>query len=119
MAIKDRIKQLRQEKNWSQAQLGTKMNCHQKQISAYERGRNIPSTEVLMKIADIFDVSLDYLASEAQGKPAKVNIKDKELLRRLEDIDRLSEKDKSTILEILDTFIIKNKFQNLAVQKEM
>ena len=38
------------------------------QISAYERGHNIPSTEVLMKIADIFDVSLDYLASEALGK---------------------------------------------------
>jgi len=118
MAIKDKIKQLRQEKNWSQAQLGSKMGIHQKQVSAYERGRNIPSTEVLMKIADIFDVSLDYLASEAQGKPAKVNIKDKELLRRLEDIDRLSEKDKVTIIEILDTFIIKNKFQSLAVVKE-
>ncbi len=119
MAIKDRIKQLRQEQSWSQAQLGSKMGCHQKQVSAYERGRNIPSTEVLMKLANIFDVSLDYLASEAQGKPAKVNIRDKELLRRLEDVDKLSEKDKGTILEILDTFIIKNKFQSLAVQKEV
>lgn len=119
MAIKDKIKQLRQEKNWSQAQLGMKMGIHQKQVSAYERGRNIPSTEVLMKIADIFDVSLDYMASEAQGKPAKVNIKDKELLRRLEDIDKLSDKDKGTILEVLDTFIMKNRFQSLAVQKEL
>ncbi len=119
MAIKDRIKQLRHERNWSQTQLGQKMGIHQKQVSAYERGRNIPSTEVLMKIADIFDVSLDYLASEAQGKPSKVNIKDKELLRRLEDIDKLSVKDKGTIMEILDTFIIKNKFQHLAGNKEL
>lgn len=119
MAIKERIKQLRQEKSWSQAQLGKKMGIHQKQVSAYERGRNVPSTEVLMKIADIFDVSLDYLASEAQGKPAKVNIKDKELLRRLEEVDQLSERDKGTIIEILDTFIMKNKFQSLAVQKDL
>lgn len=119
MAIKDKIKQLRHEKNWSQAQLGKKMAIHQKQISAYERGRNVPSTEVLMKIADIFDVSLDYLASEVQGKPAKVNIKDKELLRRLEDIDKLNKKDKGTVIEILDTFIMKNKFQSIAVQKEV
>lgn len=119
MAIKDRIKQLRQERNWSQAQLGNKMGIHQKQVSAYERGRNIPSTEVLMKIADIFDVSLDYLASEAQGKPARVNIKDKELLRRLEDVDQLSDQDKGTIIEILDTFIMKNKFQSLAIQKDL
>jgi transcriptional regulator with XRE-family HTH domain len=117
MAIKDRMKQLRQEKGWSQAQLGKKMGIHQKQISAYERGRNIPSTEVLIKLADIFDVSLDYLAFEAEGKPMKVNVKNKELLRRFEDIDKLNEKDQKTILEILDTFILKNRFQELAVQE--
>jgi transcriptional regulator with XRE-family HTH domain len=117
MAIKDKIKQLRQEKNWSQAQLGEKMGIHQKQISAYERGRNIPSTEVLIKIADIFDVSLDFLAFEAQGKPPKLAIKDKKILRRLEEIDKLSDKDKGTIIDILDTFILKNKFQNLAIQE--
>ncbi len=70
------------------------MKIHQKQISAYERGRNTPSTEVLIKLADIFDVSLDYLAFEAEGQSAKVNIKDRELLRRFEEIDKLSEKDK-------------------------
>jgi len=105
---------LRQEKNWTQAQLGNKMGIHQKQVSAYERGRNIPSTEVLIKFADIFDVSLDYLAFEAEDKPAKMDIKDRELLRKFEEIDKLSDKDKLTIKEILDTFILKNKFQNLA-----
>ena len=115
MAIKDRIRQLRRESNWSQTQLAQKMGIHQKQVSAYERGRNTPSTEVLIKLADIFDVSLDYLAFEAEGRSAKVNIKDRELLRRFEEVDKLSEKDKGTIKEILDTFILKNKFQSLAV----
>lgn len=118
MAIKDRIKQLRQEKQWSQAQLGQKMKIHQKQVSAYERGRNVPSTEVLIKLAEVFDVSLDYLAFEAEGKPAKVNIKDKELLRRLEDVDKLNDKDKKTIMEVIDTYILKNKFNYLATQQE-
>ncbi len=57
------------------------------------------------------DLSLDYLAFEAEGQAAKVNIKDRELLRRFEEIDKLSEKDKGTIKEVLDTFILKNKFQ--------
>jgi transcriptional regulator with XRE-family HTH domain len=118
MAIKDRIKQLRQEKNWSQTQLAQKMEIHQKQVSAYERGRNVPSTEVLIKIAEIFNVSLDYLAFNAEGQSAKVNIKDRELLRRCEEVDKLSEKDKGLIKEIMDSFILKNKFQCLAVQKD-
>jgi len=119
MAIKDRIRQLRQEQNWSQTQLAQKMGIHQKQVSAYERGRNTPSTDVLIKLADIFDVSLDYLAFEAEGQSAKVNIKDRELLRRFEEIDKLSEKDKGTIKEILDTFILKNKFQSLAAPEQL
>jgi len=114
MAIKDRIKQLRQEKSWSQTQLAGKMGIHQKQVSAYERGRNVPSTDVLIKLANIFDVTLDYLAFEAEGKPVKVDIKDKELLRKFEQIDSLTDRDKGIIKEILDTFILKNKFQSLA-----
>jgi transcriptional regulator with XRE-family HTH domain len=114
MAIKDRVRQLRKEQNWSQTQLAQKMGIHQKQVSAYERGRNTPSTDVLIRLADIFDVSLDYLASEAE-----VNIKDRGLLRKFEEIDKLSKKDKGTIKEILDTFILKNNFQSLAAPEQL
>ena len=70
-------------------------------------------------MADIFDVSLDYLAFEAEGQSAKVNIKDRELLKRFEEIDKLREKDKGTIKEILDTFILKNKLQSLAAPEQL
>ncbi len=89
--------------------------------TAYERGRNVPPTEVLIKLADIFDVSLDYMAIEAEGQSAKVDVKvkDRELLRKFEEIDKLGDKDKGTIKEILDTFILKNRFQSLANPKEL
>jgi transcriptional regulator with XRE-family HTH domain len=87
--------------------------------TAYERGPNTPSTDVSIKLADIFDVLLDYLVFEAEGQAAKVNIKDRELLRRFEKIDKLSEKDKRTIKKILDTLILKNKFQSLAAPEQL
>jgi len=74
-------------------------------------GCNTPSTDVLIKLADIFEVSLNYLAFETEGQAAKVNIKDRELLRKFKEIDKLSEKDKGTIKEILDTFILKTNFK--------
>ena len=114
MLIAERIKRLRQEHNMTQGELGKKIGIHQKQISAYERGRNIPSTDILIKLAEAFDVTLDYLAFEAKGQPAKLNIQDRELLRRFEVLDRLPENEKSLAKEMLDLIILKHRFQELA-----
>ena len=116
MQLKNRIKQLRQENQWTQAELGKKLGVHQKQVSAYDRGANVPSTEVLIKLIDVFNVSLDYLAFEAKGQPAKINIQDRELLRRLEALDGLSGQDKTLAKEIVDLLILKNKFKELVGQ---
>ena len=115
MSIHDKIKRLRQENNWTQAELGEKINIHQKQISSYERGVNVPSTEILIKLAETFDVTLDYLAFDTERPSGKVqNIQDRELLRRFEAVDALSEKDRSLAKEILDLLVLKNRFHELA-----
>jgi transcriptional regulator with XRE-family HTH domain len=113
MAISERIRQLRQERRWSQAELGERVGVHQKQISAYERGANIPSTEVLIRLAEVLDVTLDYLAFEAKGQRAKLDIQDRELLRRFEAVDKLPERDKALAREMLDLLLLKNRFQEL------
>jgi transcriptional regulator with XRE-family HTH domain len=114
MTISNRIRQLRQERRWSQAELGERLGVHQKQVSAYERGVNLPSTEALIKLAEVFDVTLDYLAFEARGQPAALNIQDRELLRRFEELDTLSAQEKTLAKEILDLVILKHRFRELA-----
>ena len=117
MAISDRIRKLRQERHWSQAELGERLGVHQKQVSAYERGVNLPSTEVLIKLAEVFNVTLDYLAFEAKGQPAALNIQDRELLRRFEEVDTLSDQEKDLAKEILDLVILKHRFHELVGPK--
>lgn len=114
MSIGNKLKQLRQERGWSQAQLAKKLDVHQKQISGYERNLHVPKTDVIVKIARLFNISLDYLVQDERDDLPAVKIGDRDLLRRLEKIDRLSEHDKTTIKEILDAFILKNQFQRLA-----
>jgi transcriptional regulator with XRE-family HTH domain len=113
MTIASRVKQLRQEKQWTQAELAEKMGIKQKQISAYERGINSPSTDVLIKLAEVFDVTLDYLAFATRGQKAKLNIQDRELLRRFEQLDTMTEKEKELAKEILDLVILQHKFKEL------
>lgn len=56
-----KIIKLRQDKGITQEELAKLIPVDQSMISYYEKNKKKPSTEVLEKIADIFDVSVDYL----------------------------------------------------------
>ena len=119
MTFGQRLKRLRQEREWSQQQLANKLKVHQKQISGYERGIHLPSAELLIRAAELFNVSLDYLVMERSDDGRRVQISDRELLQKLEDLDQLPERDKATIKAVLDAFIVKHRFQKLAAVAEI
>ena len=56
-----RLKELRKQKNISQLRLALELNTNQNTISRYESGKREPGLKELIKIADFFDVSTDYL----------------------------------------------------------
>ena len=55
-----RIRDLREDHDLSQAAVAKILNVHQTTYSDYELGRNIP-VAALHKLADYYDVSVDYL----------------------------------------------------------
>lgn len=55
------LKTLRLQKKWTQAQLAQKLGITKSVISAYETGLRLPSYDILIHIAKIFNVSTDYL----------------------------------------------------------
>ena len=56
-----RLKQLRTERGLLQADIGGYLGKGQNTISYYETGKREPSIEELKRIADYFNVSVDYL----------------------------------------------------------
>lgn len=61
MEYNNRIKELREEKELNQTELGKVFNLSQITISQYERqARNVP-TDLIIKLAKFFNVSTDYL----------------------------------------------------------
>ena len=56
-----RLKKLRKEKGISQLRLALDLNMNQNSISRYENREREADYETLIKFADYFDVSLDYL----------------------------------------------------------
>lgn len=61
----NRIKQLREENNWTQLELSKKMDCAMSSIAMYENESRKPSMEVLIKLSEIFDCSIDYILGKS------------------------------------------------------
>lgn len=59
--MKDRIKDLRTKKGMTQTQLGEALGVTQKAISLIEKGINNPSVAQISKMAEIFNVTTDYI----------------------------------------------------------
>ncbi|MBQ6697714.1 MAG: helix-turn-helix transcriptional regulator [Oscillospiraceae bacterium] len=61
MPLYKRIRDLREDKDITQAQMGEFLSCSQRVYSNYERGDIDIPTATLIKIADFHNVSVDYL----------------------------------------------------------
>ncbi len=66
--IAGRIKELREKKHMSQSKLADKLNVKQQTVGSWEIGRTEPSLDIQNKIADIFEVTLDYLNGRSSSK---------------------------------------------------
>ena len=89
MSIKgfgERIKRLRLRAGYTQLELAQKLNISNTTLSQYESELRVPSDEIKVKIAYLFDVSIDYLLGNSDFSiKNKNNISDaevSEMLRR-------------------------------------
>ncbi|ATP41392.1 transcriptional regulator [Solibacillus sp. R5-41] len=79
MYFSSKIKEERQKHNLSQQQLGEKLNISRQSISKWERGESYPSIELLIKISDLFEITLDELVKQDNSLKEKI-IKDSQQL---------------------------------------
>jgi transcriptional regulator with XRE-family HTH domain len=106
------LRQLRKNKDWSQGQLAQKAGIDLQKISKYERGVSSPPIGTLVKIAKALDVSLDYLVTGKNTSAGK--IKNAQLIERIEEIEKLPQEYQKTLICVLDSFIKRHKFEELA-----
>ena len=67
----NRIRELRQEKGWTQTQLGARVGMAKTTISGYEKGDHQVDPEMICKLCDLFGCTADYLIGRSLS-PAPV-----------------------------------------------
>ncbi|MCF6219845.1 MAG: helix-turn-helix transcriptional regulator [Robiginitomaculum sp.] len=66
--MKNRLKVLRAERDWSQAVLGEKLDVSRQTVNAIETGRYDPSLPLAFKIARLFERAIEDIFEETTGK---------------------------------------------------
>jgi len=98
------IKKLRKAKKLSQTEFAKLLNIHQTAISQWETGRTNPDMAQAIEIANIFEVSTDYLLGvtndsipQSKGAPPEINTEE-----ILEKIRNLSPENQAKAKEYID-----------------
>ena len=96
-----RIKELRSRRRMSQTVLASILNVAPSTISAYELNERMPSPEKLIRLADLFHTTVDYLLCRQNNSPineenmiyiGELNEKQKLFLRKVvQDLDELNQ----------------------------
>ena len=125
--IGKRLKELRQQKGLTQPELAKRLNISVSSIGMYETDAREPSDEIKTKIADFFNVTVDYLlgidreygatfipeshqTKEAEKHNARLQnkldeTKDERLIAFRQGYDELDDADKDILLATLDALV--------------
>lgn len=101
------LKQIRNSKNLLQTKVAMDLNTTQETISSYETGRVLPSSDMLIQLANYYNTSIDYLLCRTKYdmpidkiKPNNISDKDFTILNK---INNLSNENKSKIEAYIDS----------------
>lgn len=98
------LKSLREEKNMTQQELASKLNISQQSVNKYENQNTEPDINLLSKMADFFNTSIDYLVGYTNinkkitvAKSCELDSDEEELV---EQYRKLSDKSKNIVKTI-------------------
>ncbi len=87
--MQNRIRDLREDMDLRQSDLAEKTGIDQRTISNYETGKTAPDAYALIRLADFFDVSIDYLLGRTQQNLYTKERKNRIIDKIKKDLDEL------------------------------
>lgn len=104
-----RIKQLRKQSKWTQKELAAKIDVRFPQLNKYECGLHAPPVEKLVKIAEVFDTTVDFLLTGNRSEQRPLH--NLRLLERFRAMEEFNAEDQEAVIKLIDAMIVKNKVE--------
>lgn len=100
LGIGDKISLLRKRKKWSQVDLAKEISASREIISRYERNESMPSIEMIIKMANAFGVTADFMIGLSENASF-----DKDTVERIKNIQKMDIDTKNVLFNVIDTYI--------------
>ncbi len=114
MNVNDNLKILRKNFNYMQKDIAEKLKISISAYSAWELGRNQPGANELIKLADIYGCSVDYLLGR-EGEDGTIFVMGNELSKSenklLDMVRQLHDDDKDTIYKLVESILLSYKIK--------
>lgn len=108
----ERLRLLRQARNITQARLAELLGISPRSYNRWERGGNIPHLEMLVKIADALQVSLDELVGRKEPSQ-EIAIRNDELHRLCLRVDELPDEAQRALVVVMDGLVKKTQITKM------
>lgn len=105
--LTDKIRELRMSAQYTQAEVSKKLNIQRQTYCNYENASRTPPLETIVALAELYQVSVDYLVSDTKGsdcKAPKLTSSEKKLLSDFASLSEGSQK------EVLNFILFKKHF---------
>jgi transcriptional regulator with XRE-family HTH domain len=102
-----RIRDLREDEELTQRELATMIYDTQQHYQLYESGKREPPFALIIKLAEIYKVSIDYIAGITNNKGGLHQITQEEQ-QILNKYNSLTEKQKGRIIQLMDMLLKEN-----------
>lgn len=113
MTTGQRIRKLRRDRDWTQAELGERSGVYFRNISRYESDRLKPGVKILQRLAVAFEVSVEELMDRQEAGPLDTPLQDRELLRYFQAVEQMDDEDRAAVKRLLQAMVIKQQVQSL------
>jgi transcriptional regulator with XRE-family HTH domain len=105
--VGERIAHLRRDQGWKQKELAARIGCTLQQVSKLERGCWMPRVSVLVRVAETFNVTADYLLTGRGPRHPGVDLR---LRERLPALEQLPEPQRDSLILFLDGLILAHRY---------
>lgn len=110
LSVGERIAYYRRIKDWKQKDLAETLGVYPAHLSKWEKGHLKPSSDVLAKVAEALEITVDELTAD---QPAAIELQDPQLLRSFQKAQHLPQEDKAIIVRMIDALTTKQRMEQV------